>query len=49
VRELGKMMWPNRSTLRHNASVMVLTVVILVVALGILEVAVGTWAGGVVR
>jgi len=43
------MVWPDRRTLGHNATVIVLTVVVLVVALGTLELAVGTLAGGVVR
>ena len=43
------MLWPDRRTLGHNATVIVLTVVVLVVALGALELAVGTIAGGVVR
>ncbi|HTJ75791.1 MAG TPA: preprotein translocase subunit SecE [Acidimicrobiales bacterium] len=48
-REVRKMVWPDRRTLGHNATVIVLTVVVLVVALGTLELAVGTLAGGVVR
>jgi preprotein translocase SecE subunit len=49
VREFRKMRWPDGRTLGHNATVIVLTVVVLVVALGTLELAVGTLAGGLVR
>jgi preprotein translocase subunit SecE len=42
------MLWPDRRTLGHNATVIVLTVVVLAAALGALELAVGTLAGGLI-
>ena len=44
--EFRKIVWPNGRTVRGNATVMLLTVAILVVGLGALELAVGKVAGG---
>jgi preprotein translocase SecE subunit len=46
LRELRKMRWPNGRAVRNNATVMLLTVIVLVVGLGVLELALRTVAGG---
>ena len=44
--EFRKIVWPNGRTVRTNATVMVLIVIILIVGLGTLELAVGRLASG---
>ena len=45
LRELGKVSWPPGRTLRTNATVIVLTVIGVILALGTLELAFGGIAG----
>jgi preprotein translocase SecE subunit len=44
--QLRKVLWPDGRTVRGNTKVLLLTVIVLVVGLGALELAVSSVAGG---
>jgi len=47
LRELRKVLWPTGGAVRSNATLMLLTVTILVLGLGVLELALRAVAGAV--